>query len=202
MRPAVDLRVSSPANALSALATELVEDRTLVSACVVQTDAVPALGLLVAAGPRAAAAPAQYARVIESVREGYLLHYGEPRIVHTSDRDLALLAGDYMYASGLALLASLGDLESVRELAELISMCAQAHIDGPAAAPALWLASAVAIGVGSSAEHEAAKRALRGGEEAGAVLWLAASSAAAAAGLGEQLRAAAETVGFGPLEHR
>jgi hypothetical protein len=140
--------------------------------------------------------------VIESVREGYLLHYGEPRIVHTSDRDLALLAGDYMYASGLALLASLGDIEPVRELSELISMCAQAHVDGPAAAPALWLASAVTIGVGSSAEHEAAKRALRGGEGAGAELWLAASSAAAAAGLGEQLRAAAETVGFGPLEHR
>jgi len=169
---------AAPAAALSALAAGLRDDGTLVSACVVDSAERPALGLLVAAGPRAAAAPGAYARVIESVREGYLLHYGEPRIVRASDPDLALLAGDYMYASGLALLASLGDLESVRELAELISMCAQAHVDDAAAVPALWLAGAVAIGAGSSSKHEAAKRALRRGEEPGEMLWLAACSLA------------------------
>jgi hypothetical protein len=190
------------ADALVEIASGLRDEGTLVAACVVEPVEVPALGLLVAAGPRAAAEPGLYARVIESVREGYLLHYGEPRIVHTPDRDLALLAGDYMYASGLALLASLGDLESVRELAELISLCAQAHVDGPAAAPGLWLSTAVAIGVGSSPEHEAAKSALRDGEDAAPLLWDAAASAAAEASLDEQLRAAAETVGFRSLEHR
>ncbi len=58
----------------------------------------PALGLLAAAGPRAAEAPGEYALVIESIREGYLLHYGEPRVVVGADPDLALLAGDYLYA--------------------------------------------------------------------------------------------------------
>ena len=51
--------------------------------------------------------------MIEAVREGYLLHYGEPRIVVGADTDLALLAGDYLYALGLERLAALGDLEAV-----------------------------------------------------------------------------------------
>jgi hypothetical protein len=190
-----------PADALSALAAGLRAGDTLISGCVVETDEPPALGMLVAAGPRAGAAPGGYAQVIESVREGYLLHYGRPRLVITDDGDLALLAGDYMYAGGLALLASFGDLDAVRELAELISLCAQAHTDGAAAAPALWLASAVAIGAGASLQHEAAKQALRGGGDASDALWLAASSSARAAGLGEELRVAAETVGFRPPEH-
>jgi hypothetical protein len=193
---------AKPGDALLAIASALRDDETLISGCVVESGERPALGLLVASGPRAAASPGVYAQVIESVREGYLLHYGEPRLIATADRDLELLAGDYMYAEGLALLASLGDVQAVRELAELISLCAQAHVDGPAAAPALWLASAVAIGAGSSPEHESAKRAFRGGEDAAAELWLAASSVATDAGLGEQLRVAAEAVGFQPDEPR
>ena len=54
--------------------------------------------------------------------EGYLLHYGEARILSGHDRDLALLAGDYLYARGIELLASLGDAEAVRELGDLISL--------------------------------------------------------------------------------
>ena len=58
---------------------------------------------------RAAAAPGEYALVVEAVREGYLLHYGEPRLLAGHDADLALLAGDYLYALGLDRLAALGD---------------------------------------------------------------------------------------------
>jgi hypothetical protein len=189
---------TDPAAALEALASTLRGQGTLISACVREPAEPAALGILVAAGPRAAPAPGAYAQVIEAVREGYLLHYGQPRLVVTDDRDLALLAGDYMYANGLALLASLGDLEAVRELAELIALCAHAHTAKGGDVPALWLAATVAIGVGEAPEHRGARDAFRAGEPAGERLWLWASSTAAEAGLGEQLEAAVKTVGFDP----
>ena len=71
-----------------------------------------------------------YALVVEAIREGYLQHYGEGRVVRPDDPDLALLAGDRLYALGLARLAALGDLEAVAELADVISRCAQAHAEG------------------------------------------------------------------------
>jgi hypothetical protein len=71
-----------------------------------------------------------YSYVIEAVREGYLLHYGEPRLMRGHDSDLALLAGDYLYALGLDRLATMGDTRSVAVLSELISKCAQAHAEG------------------------------------------------------------------------
>jgi hypothetical protein len=77
------------------------------------------------------------------VREGYLLHYGEGRVARPEDPDLALLAGDRLYALGLARLAEAGDLEAVAHLAELISRCAQAHAeDEPARADEGWRAAA------------------------------------------------------------
>ena len=68
--------------------------------------------------------------MVEAVREGYLLHYGEPRLLAGHDSDLALLAGDYLYALGLDRLAALGDTAAVAILTELISRCAQLHADG------------------------------------------------------------------------
>lgn len=72
----------------------------------------------------------EYALVFEAVREGYLLHYGEPRLMAGHDPDLALLAGDYLYALGLDRLATLGDTEAVAVLSELIGRCAQLHAEG------------------------------------------------------------------------
>ena len=68
--------------------------------------------------------------VIETIHEGYLLHYGEGRVVRAADPDLALLAGDRLYALGLARLAEAGDVEAVARLADLISLCAQSHAEG------------------------------------------------------------------------
>ena len=68
--------------------------------------------------------------MVEAVREGYLLHYGEPRLLAGHDADLALLAGDYLYALGLERLAALGDDPAVAVLADLISDCAQLHAEG------------------------------------------------------------------------
>lgn len=183
-----------PEDALGALAEQLRTEGSVISPHVCDSDAEPALGLLAAAGPRAAEAPGEYALLIEAIREGYLLHYGEPRVVVGADRDLALLAGDYLYARGLERLAALGDLEAVRELSDLISLCAQIHAEGDhaSAAEALWLGSTVALAAGASHEHEAGKQALRGGSaEAAAALLAAARSAASAAGISDQLSRAA-----------
>jgi hypothetical protein len=77
--------------------------------------------------------------VLEAVHEGYLLHYGEPGGFSGMDEDLALLAGDSLYALGLARLAEEGDLEAVAMLADLITKCAKAHAEGDAAMAAdLW----------------------------------------------------------------
>lgn len=131
-----------PRDALRALARELRAEGTAISPHVRDPDAEPELGLLAASGPRARGAPGEYALVVEAIREGYLLHYAEPRILESPDRDLALLAGDYLYALGLERLAALGDAGAVRRLADLISECARLHAEGRTgeAAP-LWLAT-------------------------------------------------------------
>jgi hypothetical protein len=88
-------------------------------------------------------------------------------VVVTEDRDLALLLGDQLYALGLARLAELGDLESVSELADLISLLSQAELEGDQElARAIWDAGAAAIGWGPSPEHEAAKQLAREGDSA------------------------------------
>jgi hypothetical protein len=107
----------------------------------------PALGALAAAGPRAEGRRTDVAFVVEAIREGYLQHYGEGRVVRPDDPDLALLAGDRLYALGLARLAALGDVEAVAVLADVISRSAQAHAEGePASAEEAWRAGARAVG--------------------------------------------------------
>jgi len=139
--------VSDPAAALKVLAAQLQAEDTPISAHVVEPAAAPSLGVLAAAGPHAAAAPAEYALVVEAVREGYLLHYGESRLLAGHDADLALLAGDYLYALGLDRLAALGDDRAVAILGDLISDCARCHAEGrEGEAPALWRAAALSIG--------------------------------------------------------
>ena len=87
--------------------------------------------------------------VMEAVYEGYLLHYGDSRLFEGMDEDLRLLAGDSLYALGLARLAQSGDLPAVAELAELISSTAQVQAEGRSAeAEALWDASASVLAPG------------------------------------------------------
>jgi hypothetical protein len=137
---------SAAAGALSALATLLREGETPIADHVVEPAEEPGFGLVAAAGPRAADAPAEYALVIEAVREGYLLHYGEARLLDGHDTDLGLLAGDYLYALGIERLAALGDGESILVLADLISGCARHHAEGRAdLVPDLWQRAAEAI---------------------------------------------------------
>jgi hypothetical protein len=105
-----------------------------------------------------ALAEERYALGLETIYEGYLVHYGRPRLLEPADDDSALVLGDYLYAQGLARIASLGDVAAVADLAELISLCAQAQADrrdgdGPA-----WAATAAALGRRDLEEARAALR--------------------------------------------
>ena len=133
-------------------------------------------------GPRCAERPGAYAAVVELVREGYLCHYGEPRLLGRLDPDLRLLAGDHLYARGIERLARLGDLLAVDELSDLISLAAQ--LDA-AAEPAprtpercAWLAATVAIAAGADARLRAPPRALLRETGDADPLWRAAREAA------------------------
>jgi hypothetical protein len=111
-----------------------------------------------ARGPRAAGRESEYALLLEMILEGSRLHYGAPRAVHAPDPDLALLLGDQLYALGLARLAALGDLAAVSELADIISLVAQAHAAGnPQLAEVTWQAGASAIGWGVGQGYQEAK---------------------------------------------
>jgi hypothetical protein len=133
---------------------------------------------LAAGGPRAVGHEAEYELLLEMIFEGSLLHYGDPRVLRTDDRDLALLIGDQLYALGLSRLAELGDLDAVSELADVISLVAQAQAAAdPELAHAVWAAGATAVGWGPSARHDQAKALARAGDaQAAAALRAAATS--------------------------
>jgi len=119
---------------------------------------------LAAAGPRAARSTAEYELLLEAIYEGYLLHYGTPRVLCAPEADLSLLAGDQLYALGLARLVQLGDLAAVEELADVITLTALAHgADRADLAGAIWTAGAHAVGWGPSDAHGRAKELARVG---------------------------------------
>jgi hypothetical protein len=119
---------------------------------------------LAASGPRVDGQAADYELLIETIYEGYLLHYHAPRVVRVPEEDLGLLAGDRLYALGLARLVKLGDVEAVAELADVITLSALAHGAGkPELAAAVWVAGAHAVGWGASPGHEHAKALTRAG---------------------------------------
>jgi hypothetical protein len=194
--------MGDPGVSLSSLAELLRAGDTVISPHVRVPQGEAALGPLAAAGPRAAEAPGDYAVLVEAIREGYLLHYDQPRLIEAADPDLRLLAGDYLYAMGLERLAKRGDLSAVRELADLISLSAQLYARGDGedearAAKALWLSSAVAVGAGVTDAHERAKESLRSSDPgATELLAEAASRAADDAGIRDALDLAAESIGF------
>lgn len=101
--------------------------------------------------------------VLEAVREGYLMHYGQPQAYQGMDPDLQLLAGDALYALGLARLAERDDLDAVAELSDLITLTARAHAEGtPERAELLWNATAEALSEGGGEGAMATWRELPG----------------------------------------
>lgn len=197
--------------ALGELAAELAGEGTLVSTSLKAPDRLPAppaggaLGALAASGPRSASASDEIALAVESIREGYLLHYGSSRLFDLEDDpDLALLAADYLYAKGLERLAAAGDLFAVRELSDLIAASASLHATGDdagevEAAAIHWLATSVVLACGPSESIAEAKREL--GESGDAMrLYHAARNFACTFDLNENLLEASQAVGFQPSD--
>ncbi|HZT46234.1 MAG TPA: hypothetical protein VFA24_08655 [Gaiellaceae bacterium] len=88
----------------------------------------------------------RYALGLETIYEGYLLHYGRPRLFAPPDGHTALLLGDYLYAHGLVRIADHGDVEAVADLAALISLCAQRRAEAAPGDGEAWASTAARLG--------------------------------------------------------
>jgi hypothetical protein len=88
----------------------------------------------------------RYALGFETIYEGYLLHYGRPRLFAPADPHTALLLGDYLYAHGLVRVAAAESVAAVADLAALISLCAQLRAEGLDGDGEAWAATAALLG--------------------------------------------------------
>ncbi len=95
---------------------------------------------------------------LETIYEGYLLHYGRSRLFDPPDEDVALLLGDALLAQGLVLVAATGSVAAVADLAELLALCTQARADDADGDGAAWAATAALLGRGGLDEARAALR--------------------------------------------
>jgi hypothetical protein len=103
----------------------------------------------------------RFALGVETIYEGYLLHFGRSRLFAPADADTALLLGDYLYAHGLVRIAETGSVAAVHDLAELISLCAQMRAEGTNGDWAAWAATASLLGQGALDGPRAQLRDLR-----------------------------------------
>lgn len=191
----------SPARgALDRLGERVREEGPPLVALASGADADPALGALAAAGPRAAADPARYAFVVEAIREGYLSHYEDSRLLDRPDPDLALLAGDLFYAVGLNDLAGLGDLESTGILSDLIRVAADLRAAGRAdSAERLWLVQTIALSCGKPDDYEGRLAAVAAGDpEALEELFAWAKTTADGLGMGAEFDVACKAIHLRP----
>ena len=85
-----------------------------------------------------------FAAGMEAIYEGYLLHYGRPRLFAPRDAAERLLCGDHLYAQGLVWVAALADLAAVDALATLIGTAAAVRARGEQDGD-LWAATALAL---------------------------------------------------------
>jgi hypothetical protein len=95
---------------------------------------------------------------LETIYEGYLLHYGRSRLFAPPDDDVTLLLGDALLAHGLVRISATGSMDAVADLGELLSLCTQARADGRTGDGAAWAATAAHLGGGGLDE---ARQALR-----------------------------------------
>jgi hypothetical protein len=193
--------VESGAGVLERLRALLAAEGEALTPALAPADQTPVVGPRALAGANGRAQAAELALVLESILEGYLLHYGRPRLVQTADEDLRLLAGDHLYAVGLSRLSRLGDLDAVRALADLITLCANAHARASADGTvgertgALWLLTTLAVSGGRWPGFGSAIEAARDGRASDEELLSEAQRRAAELGLG--LEAQAALIAFG-----
>jgi hypothetical protein len=91
-------------------------------------------------------APERFALGLETIYEGYLVHYGRPRLFAPGEAETALLLGDYLYAHGLVRIAATGELHAVAALAELISTCAHLRAEEAPGDGEAWIAAVRTLG--------------------------------------------------------
>ena len=115
-----------------------------------ERDAAPVFSALLA--------DARFALGVETIYEGYLLHYGRSRLFAPPDGDVTLLLGDALLAHGLVRVAGTGSVTAVGDLAELLSLCAQARSDGLEGDGAAWAATCALLGRGGLDDARSALR--------------------------------------------
>ena len=103
-------------------------------------------------------APRELALGVETIYEGYLVHYGRSRLFAPPDDATALLLGDYLYAHGLVHVAETGNVDAVADLAELISLCSQARAEGRDGDGKAWAATCALLGGGGLEDGRDAMR--------------------------------------------
>ena len=131
---------SPPADLWEALAAEAVaESRLWAETLRPAVDRRPEPVFSPLAGP-------ELALGLETIYEGYLVHYGRSRLFAPPDGDTALLLGDYLYAHGVARISALHDVAAVADLSELISLCSQVRAEESDGDGALWAATAALLG--------------------------------------------------------
>jgi len=96
----------------------------------------------------------RYALAVETIYEGYLVHYGRPRLFAPGDQDTILLLGDYLYAQGLVRLSAAGSVAAVADMGELISLCAQLQAKGKGDDGPAWAACVSRLGQGGLKESD------------------------------------------------
>jgi hypothetical protein len=116
----------------------------------------------------------RFARGLETIYEGYLLHYGRSRLFDPPDDDVTLLLGDALLAQGLVLVARTGSVAAVSDLAELLALCTQGRADGTDGDGAAWAATAALVGAGGL---EGARAELRDARDAAPLERLARATA-------------------------
>ena len=99
---------------------------------------------------------ARYALGLETIYEGYLVHYGTSRLFAPADSDTALLLGDYLYAHGLVRIAETGDVKAVGDLAELITRCARLRAEVLDGDGDEWVETSSSLGAGAPPRSGAA----------------------------------------------
>ena len=85
---------------------------------------------------------------IETIYEGYLVHYGSSRLFSPGDPNLALLLGDRLYAHGLVHVSESGSVAVVADLATLLELCARLQAERKPGDGALWAAAVARLGQG------------------------------------------------------
>jgi hypothetical protein len=91
-------------------------------------------------------APGRFTLGLETVYEGYLVHYGESRLFRALGDEERVLLGDYLYAHGLVRIEQAGGVDAVAAMAELIATCAALRAAGDGGDSDAWVDAARRLG--------------------------------------------------------